>query len=153
MAGGSGFGMANPRNFKFTSLQAMLNSFISILPSQSRSAKPQISPSTCGGSCDCRKNPRACWPVTTSLTGFNDLNCSTYLARSLGDMTNGSTAALILSRNCENCNVYQNRDSLLSSANWLKCSETMRFFVHSQLVRTTKIPKRNKKLARHDEKL
>lgn len=56
----------------------------------------QISPKTIGGNCDCRKKPRACWPVTNSFCGFSDLNCSTYLARSRGVITQGSTPAFIV---------------------------------------------------------
>lgn len=37
--GGNIFGISNPRNFKFISLHAMLNSFIFILPSVSVSAR------------------------------------------------------------------------------------------------------------------
>lgn len=49
-----------------------------------------ICPRTSGGSCDCKKNPLACSPVTTPFTGFSDLNCSSYLALSRASTTQGS---------------------------------------------------------------
>jgi len=39
-AGGNVFGSSNPRSFRLINLQAILNSFMFILPSESVSAKP-----------------------------------------------------------------------------------------------------------------
>ena len=89
-AEGKALGISKPRNFKLINLHAILNSFMSIFPSASVSDKAHICPRMTGGSCDLSKNSFACSPVTTPLIGFKESNCSLYLARSLGWITQGS---------------------------------------------------------------
>lgn len=112
--GGKSFGTSTFLNLQLMSLQAILNSIKSILPSASVSASAlcyksllkqfsqqeilithQICPRSKGESPDFKRNPLACVPVTIPLTGPSALNCVSNRSFSLAVTTNGSRAFMI----------------------------------------------------------